>query len=373
MVSIQPKENVASKISVCVVDANPKYRAEVARALTSFYEVVEHSEQETALEWIAFNPPAAIILDENVTPRGGLPLLREIYCVPELDRIPIICTSTHDRSIFLADAIGLGVRTTLVKPFRRSDLLQALSKEINGKVERSWVRIEPVQRAALQRTTKAFNSVADLIAEGRPLPYGMLSEACGPLVEAVQVGHYKDMLNAVRDHDNYTYVHSLKVSIFLSVFGYSIGIKDNDLVTIASGGLVHDAGKMSVPSPILNKMGRLTDEEMAVMRDHVVQTTAFLRNSADLPQGALVIAEQHHEKLDGSGYPRGLKGKQLNELSRMATIIDIFSALTDRRVYKEAMEPAQALHLMSQLKGQLDQTLLKMFKTILLDTANSMG
>ena len=355
-----------------MVDANPKFRADVAKALTSFYEVVELSEQEPALEWIAFHPPAAVILDENVTPRGGLPLLREIYCVPELDRVPIICTSTHDRSAFLTDAIGLGVRTTLVKPFRRSALLQALFKEINGKVERSWVRIEPVQRLALQRTTKAFNSVADLIAEGKSLPYRVLSDACGPLVEAVQGGHYKDMLNAVKDHDNYTYVHSLRVSIFLSVFGYSIGIRDHDLVTIASGGLVHDAGKMSVPYHILNKAERLTDEEMRVMRDHVVQTTTFLQNSADLPQGALLIAEQHHEKLDGSGYPKGLKGKQLNELSRMATIIDIFSALTDRRVYKEAMEPAHALHVMSQLKGQLDQTLLKMFKTVLLDTANDM-
>lgn len=74
----------------------------------------------------------------------------------------------------------------------------------------------------------------------------------------------------------------------------------------------------------------------------------------------------------GAAYPQGLKGKQLNELSRMATIIDIFSALTDRRVYKEAMEPAQALHVMTQLKGQLDQSLLKMFKTVLLDTAKSM-
>ncbi|HIJ61800.1 MAG TPA: HD domain-containing protein [Rhodospirillaceae bacterium] len=369
---MQPESTVPSKALVCVVDANPKFRADVVTALTSFYEVVEHSEQGAALEWIAFHPPAAVILDENVVPRGGLPLLREIFCVPELDRVPIICTATNDRSMFLADAIGLGARTTLVKPFRRSALLQALSKEINGKVERSWVRIEPVQRAALQRTTQAFNAVADLIVDGKPLPYQILSDACGPLVQSVQAGRYKDMLNAVKDHDNYTYVHSLRVSIFLSVFGYSIGIRDRDLVTIASGGLIHDAGKMSVPYHILNKTDRLTDEEMQVMRDHVTQTATFLRSSRDLPQGALLIAEQHHEKLDGSGYPRGLKGTQLNELSRMATIIDIFSALTDRRVYKEAMEPAQALHLMTQLKGQLDQSLLKMFKTVLLDTAHSM-
>ena len=361
------------KTLVCVVDANPKFRAEVVQALTSFYEVSEHSEQGSALEFIAFNPPAAVILDENVTPRGGLPLLREICCVPELDRVPIICTATHDRSVFLADASLLGVRTTLVKPFRRSALLQALFAEINAKVERSWIKFEPVQRAALQKTAKAFNTIADLIAEDGALPFEVVRDACEPLVDAVRAGRYADMLNGVRDHDNYTYVHSLRVSIFLSVFGHALGIRDNDLMTLAVGGLVHDVGKMSVPYHVLNTPNRLSDAEMAVMRGHVAHAGHFLRQGGAMPRGALTIAEQHHEKLDGTGYPHGIKGAELNELARMATIIDIFGALTDRRAYKEAMEPEQALYVMTQLGPQLDQHLLTMFRTVLLDTAKGLS
>ena len=363
---------VINKSQVCVIDANPKFRADVVEALLSFYEVSEHAEQGSALETIAFHPPAAIILDENVLPRGGLPLLREICCVPDLDRVPIICTATHDRNVFLADAKALGIRTTLVKPFRRSLLLQALSKEINGRIERAWVRIEPIQRAALQKTTKIFNGIADLITEGQPLPYDAVAEACEPLVQAVSNGRYQDMLNGVRDHDNYTYVHSMRVAIFLSVFGHAIGIRDHDLLILASGGLIHDVGKMSVPHHILNKSDRLSDEEMKQMRGHVNSTTDFLHKGSGLPQGALTIAAQHHERMDGSGYPNGLKGKQLNELARMASIIDMFGALTDRRVYKEAMEPAQALHLMGALKGQLDQHLLSMFRSVLLDVAKQL-
>lgn len=364
--------SLARRVLICLVDANPKFRESVGNALMSFYEFSTYSEQGSALEGIAFNPPAAVVLDENVLPRGGLPLLREICCVPDLDRVPIICTATQARSVFLADAMALGVRSTLVKPFRRSALLEALSSEINGKIERSWIRIEPVQRAALKRTLSAFNAIADLIADSKPLPYENVREACEPVVSAVLSGNYRDILNGVRDHDNYTYVHSLRVSVFLTVFGNAIGLRGHDLSVLASGGLVHDVGKMSVPHHILNTPNRLTDAEMEIMRGHVTNTSQFLRGSAGQPRGAVVIAEQHHEKLDGTGYPLGLKGKELNELARMASIVDVFSALTDRRVYKEAMLPEQALHVMAQLKGQLDQHLLATFRQVMLDTAKDL-
>lgn len=364
--------NPGRRNHVCVVDANPKFRAEVVQALTSFYEVSEHCEQGPALEAIAFDPPAAVILDENVLPRGGLPLLREICCVPDLDRIPVICTATNERSNFLADASLLGVRSRLLKPFRRSTLLQALSHEINGKIERSWIKIEPLQRAALERTTRLFNALADMIGEGQSMPYEQLQDACEPLVEAVRAGNYRAMLEGVRDHDNYTYVHSLRVAVFLSVFGHAIGLRGDDLSTLAAGGLIHDVGKMRVPFQVLNKSGRLSDEELRIVRGHVPPANRFLTLIPRLPRGAMTIAVQHHEKLDGSGYPRGIKGMELNELARMATITDMFSALTDWRTYKDAMDPEQAMFILTQLDKELDQRLLRMFRTILLDTAQKL-
>ncbi len=363
----------AAKSLVCVVDANSRFRADVREALTSYYEVLELWEQGPALETISTAPPAAIILDENVVPNGGLALLREIGCVPELRRVPLICTAPSERSTFLADAKGLGVRTTLVKPFRRNTLLQALSREINEKVERSWLKIEPVQQAALRQTTRVFNEIADLISEGQPLKYDTVSAACEPLIEAVLSGNFQDMLNGVRNHDNYTYVHSFRVATFLSAFGHALGIGRSDLLTLATGGLIHDVGKMSVPWEILNQPTRLSDKQMAIMRSHVTHTKEFLRNSPGIPKAAITIAEQHHEKLDGSGYPRGLKAAELNELARMATIIDIFGAMTDRRVYRDAMAPEQAFHVMTQMDKELDQHLLAIFRGLLLDTAKRLN
>lgn len=369
---MRTRSAAAAKSLICVVDASDSHRAGVVGALCRHYDVMACAEQGEALEAIATRPPAAVVLDENVTPRGGLPLLREICCVPDLDTIPIICTATSDRSHFLADATAFGVRTSLVKPFRRSALLTALDREIRSKVERSWTRIEPVQRAALKRTSKVFNAIADLMAEGLPLPYETLHHACSPLVEAVDNGVYRDILNGVREHHDYSYVHSLRVAMFLTVFGHSIGLRGDDLMTLTTGGLVHDVGKMAVPREVLDKPDRLSDTEMTLMRGHVASTGAFLRASPSLPRGTLLIAEQHHEKLDGTGYPFGLKGSAINDLARMATIIDIFGALTDRRAYKSSMEPEQALHVMTQMGRQLDQTLLATFRTVLLDTAKTL-
>lgn len=362
-------EHDLRKGQICVVDANPKFRNDVVRALSSLYFVQEFAEHGAALEAMAVAPPAAIILDENVTPRGGLPLLREICCVPVLDKVPIICTATHDRSIFLSDAMALGIKSTLVKPFRRSALLGILSEEINTKVERSWLRIEPLQQVALQKSLKAFNTIADSIGTGVPVPYDIIREACDPVVESVRNERYRAILNGVRNHDNYTYVHSLRVSVLLTVFGNAIGIKGHDLLTLATGGLIHDVGKISVPYKILNSSERLSDAELAIMRSHVTNSAQFLNSSLELPRGSRIIAEQHHERLDGTGYPRGLKGAELNELARMATIIDIFGALTDRRTYKTAMEPEKALQIMTQMKGIMDQHMLKTFRNVLLDIA----
>jgi HD-GYP domain-containing protein (c-di-GMP phosphodiesterase class II) len=128
---------------------------------------------------------------------------------------------------------------------------------------------------------------------------------------------------------------------------------------------------MKIPHEVLNKPGRLDETELQVMRSHVPKSVDYLELCDTLPKGVITIAEQHHEKLDGSGYPHGLKGGQLNELARMAAIVDVFSALTDRRVYKEPMEPEQALNIMKEsMTSDIDQQLLTLFKSMLLDAVS---
>lgn len=212
----------------------------------------------------------------------------------------------------VAEAKSYGGIIVLEKPYRKSTLVNALSDGVNKSVEAEWEQFDPVQKAALKNSLSSFNSIADLIHAGEPIPYDDVRDSCAPLTEAVQSGNYKDILAGVSNHDNYTYVHSLRVATFLSLFGNTLGIGGDDLKTLATGGLLHDAGKMFIPHNVLNKAGKLTDEEFAVMKSHVCCTVDFLEKTPDIPNAVLVIAGQHHEKLDGSGYPHGIKGLKLN-------------------------------------------------------------
>ena len=101
------------------------------------------------------------------------------------------------------------------------------------------------------------------------------------------------------------------------------------------------------------------------MKEHVNNSSAVYDNTPDITHGIRIIGEQHHEKLDGSGYPKGLKGNELNELARMSAIVDIFGALTDERSYKKAFPPEMAFDILEEMTNQLDQRLVKVFKEVL--------
>jgi len=171
----------------------------------------------------------------------------------------------------------------------------------------------------------------------------------------------------VKDHDDCTYVHSIRVATLLTLFGQAAGLPASDRIVLASGGLLHDVGKMAIPQGLLNKPGKLDDAEFAVIKGHVDTTVRLLRAVTSIPEPVITIAAQHHERLNGKGYPHGLAGGQVDELARMAAIADVFSALTERRSYKAPIAADKALALMSEMDGHLDQHLLRLFRGMLLD------
>lgn len=357
-----------ARVDVVVLASDPQVQTDLVRALGSFYRVHPYDDATAAAGQMAIKHPAAIIMDEVAHPFNGVMALKELSRHHDLDAVPLVCTASPDNAEFIAETKKHAAHTVVTKPYKSSDLLGALSGKVNEPVEAAWDEQPPVARKALVDTVSMFHRLTDLIDEGQPLPYGDVQESCLPLVEAVRTDQYKGILAGVRDHDNYSYVHSLRVATFLSLFGHTIGMRDAELMLLSSGGLLHDAGKQSIPFDVLNKPGKLDDDEWHVMRSHVTRTTSFLEASPNIPKGVLTIAAQHHEKLDGTGYPNGLKGSELNDLARMAAIVDVFGALTDRRVYKEPMTPEKALSIMTEEMGSaLDQNLLILFREMLMD------
>lgn len=368
---ISMAEAASNRALVAVIDGNCDNRALVAKALTSFYHVEDFPDVESAAAAFAKAAPAVLVLDDRVTLRSGRPAVPALRRSPTFKQSRIILCSSKARILNReSDPEDGEADAVLAKPFRRSELINTISGLVNSTVEAGWRNLAPHHHATLRGALATFNGIADLIDRGEPLDYETVTRSCNPLIDAVSKSEHKILLKNVRGHDNYGFVHSLRVATLLALFGYTIGLKDDALLIMATGGLVHDIGKMSISHEILNKLDPLTDQEWITVRGHVNSAAHYLREFSNVPKGVLTVAEQHHERLDGSGYPAGLKGSQLNDLARMAAIVDTFVAMTDRRAYKEPMDPEAALGIISaEMTAQLDQRLLKLFREMLLDAA----
>jgi len=360
--------NPGNKSSIAIVDGYGPHREEVCKALLSFYDASAYDDGKTALKSLTVNPPALILVGEQVSPGGGLNFIKALRQERSLNQVPIIYIVDHDSYQAMADSKAAGAEGYIAKPYRRSALIKTISKQLNASIEHEWEALPVIQKQALQGSVDVFNNLADSLSTGEPLPFDSVKGACGPLVEAIGNNDFKSILNGVKNHDDYTYAHSMRVATMLSLLGHAAGFKKDEQLLLASGGLLHDVGKMMIPHSVLNKPGRLTEEEFEVMKSHVPETIKYLKDSGDIPKAIFIIAEQHHEKLNGMGYPNGLKGSQLNQLARMAAVVDVFSALTDRRVYKAPMEAEKAIAIMEdEMTDHLDQRLVKMFKGMLGD------
>ena len=168
-------------------------------------------------------------------------------------------------------------------------------------------------------------------------------------------------LTKIREKDDYLLEHSLNVAILLANFAKHLGMTDNEVNELSYAGFLHDLGKIMIPDEILHKPGRLTDEEMDIMKGHVQHGVDHLLETDIQPHLIQAVAE-HHERLDGLGYPQGKKGDEISMAGRMLAIADMYDALTADRVYKSGMSSQKAFSiLMSEAPTRLDMYLVQQF------------
>jgi putative nucleotidyltransferase with HDIG domain len=169
-------------------------------------------------------------------------------------------------------------------------------------------------------------------------------------------------LSRIKNKDQYTFMHSVSVAGLMITFSRAIGLDMDTIRQVAIGGLLHDIGKMKTPNEILNKPGKLDDDEFKIMKSHVVYSRELLEGKPGITQASLDVAAQHHERVDGTGYPLGLKGDEISTVGQMSTIVDVYDALTSIRVYKSAWEPSVALKkLLEWSTSHFDPTQVKQF------------
>jgi putative nucleotidyltransferase with HDIG domain len=173
-------------------------------------------------------------------------------------------------------------------------------------------------------------------------------------------------LARLKTANEYTYLHSVAVCMLMVALGRQLGLKGEELRQAGVAGLLHDVGKMAVPNEVLEKPGKLTDEEFSIMRSHPRRGWEILKSCYQVHESALDVCLHHHERMDGQGYPEKLKGDQLTLFARMGAVCDVYDAISSERCYKKAWSPSESIHKMASWKdGHFDETVFHAFvKTI---------
>ncbi len=172
-------------------------------------------------------------------------------------------------------------------------------------------------------------------------------------------------LMSIATHDYYTHTHSLNVSVYAVSLGMFLGLRKRDLRELGEAALLHDLGKNKIKTSIINKDGKLTDLEYEEVKHHSEYGFEISEHIGIKNKRILEAIKYHHEKLDGSGYPDGLKGEDIPLFARIIGVCDIFDALSSKRSYKDAMQTFDVLKLMkTKMKDELDMELLNKMITM---------
>ena len=205
----------------------------------------------------------------------------------------------------------------------------------------------------------AFNSISLF----REVPVARMQELANQKIDPlIDVPGVMNHLLMIRHTHDYTFEHSVNVAILSGVIGKWMGIVGQDLRDLIFAGLMHDIGKSQTPVDILNKPGKLSSDEMEIMRQHTTKGYFLLRELPKVPQVVMWSILQHHERMDGSGYPLHLKGEKIHPFARIISVADIYDAMTSDRVYRRRTTPYHVIDdLFSQMFNLLDPTVCSTF------------
>jgi putative nucleotidyltransferase with HDIG domain len=308
------------------------------------------------------DPGASIIFDVDLSNDTSLLNLKEW-----LKRKP-----ANAKAIFLTDkashlqhsrAYALGATDILHRPIDGRELLTKLWGDVaslSADPNNAAIRKSPAVSAAVNTLQSIFSSAC----LGGPLNSPSIKSAGEAIVGHVETQGLTAWIDTVRTHHSMTYQHCLLVTGLAVAFGQQIGVSRADRQRLSFAGMLHDIGKARIPLAILEKPGRLDEDEMAVMKKHPQFGFDALGTMPTLPAEMLDMVVHHHEYLDGSGYPHGLHASEISDLVRMITIADVFGALIERRSYKPPLSGSAAYQILLDMGPKLDKDLVRAFQPV---------
>ncbi len=246
----------------------------------------------------------------------------------------------------------------------------ALLMEADKVQNREKVSLEEEIQTAAKLCAKAKEAVIEMFSDAR-MGKAIQVEQARALVEDISNSvlrqpHALISLARLKTADEYTYMHSIAVCALMIALARQLNLDENMVREAGFAGLLHDIGTIGIPLKVLNKPGKLTDSEFAIVKSHPEVGARILIDSYDVSPMVLDVCLHHHEKMDGTGYPHGLKGDTISMFARMGAVCDVYDALTSNRPYKKGWAPADSIRKMAEWsKGHFDEIVFQAFvKTV---------
>lgn len=250
--------------------------------------------------------------------------------------------------------------------------------ESEAQVEAELLEVSEQQRDIAPVSTAAeLERAAKICLQSKRAVISMFEEA--RMGKAVDTGGARKLVEEITDSvsrnpgalislarlktaDDYTYMHSVAVCAMMVALAKQLGLGDEETRQAGIAGLMHDLGKAAMPMDVLNKPGKLTDAEFAIIKKHPEEGYRLLQSGADVPPMVLDVCLHHHEKTDGSGYPKGLTADQISLYAKMGAVCDVYDAITSNRPYKAGWDPAESLRRMAEwANGHFDTKVFQAF------------
>ena len=332
---------MSSLSNILIVDDDSRGRETLEAVLTGLGHNLHFSDNGLdALKQASALQPDLILLDVMMPDMDGFEVCRRLRADPILADVPVVMTTALDDKASRLQGIEAGADDFISKPIDRMEIR---------------ARVNTIIR--LNRYRKLMKQEADLLQIHREL-------------QDAYEATLKGWVRALDLRDNETEHHSRRVTLLTVELARLMGMSDNELIHVRRSALLHDIGKIGVPDHILHKPGPLTEEEWVIMRKHpqfahdMLAPIEYLRSALDIPYC-------HHERWDGTGYPRGLKGEQIPLIARIFAVIDVWDALSSDRPYRKAWPYEKIVaHMREQSGTHFDPKAVELFLQMMVGDSN---
>ncbi len=280
-----------------------------------------------AIEWCKVNEPDLVVVDFMMPEMNGIEFTKSLRSIPDREEIPVLMVTANHETNIRHEALGNGVTDFLNKPLDNTEFL-----------------VRTKNMLAIRQSHKKLSDHASWLADE-------VRKATALIVEREQETIFC-LAKAAEYRDPETGSHIQRMAHYSKMIAARLSLPAEQQQLLLEAAPMHDIGKVAIPDVILLKPGRLTPEEFAVMKQHAVIGHEVLNTgSSALLKIAAEIAHTHHEKFDGSGYPRGIKGEDIPLFGRIVAVADVFDALTSERPYKKAWDMDTAIQLIKDGAG----------------------